>query len=93
MISTPRCFNRRMRRLFAAASVAATLIMGAVTLAVSASNEGASPVVSATHTTAMTTPPQVSAQPTRMAPGWQGDWAGMGPWQGGPFHGGGWRGN
>lgn len=92
MSSTPRCWNRRVRRLFAAASVAATLIMGAVTLAVSASNGGA-PEVNADRTTISTTPPQVVAQPTRMAPGWQGGWAGNGPWQGGPFHGGSWPGN
>jgi hypothetical protein len=52
------------------------------------SNGGASPVVSADRTTTVTTPPQVVATPTRMAPGWQGGWAGTGP-----FHGGGWPGN
>jgi hypothetical protein len=76
-----------------AASVAAALFMGAVTLAESTSNGGASPVVSADHTTTVTTPPKVVAVPTQMNPGWQGGWAGAGPWQGGPWHGGGWPGS
>jgi hypothetical protein len=88
MISTLPCWNRRLRRLLASASVAAVLIMGAVTVAVRASDEGASPVVSADHTSTVTTPPQVVGQPTKMAPGWQGRWAGTGP-----FHGGRWPGN
>jgi hypothetical protein len=88
MVSTPRCWNRRVRALMVAASVAATLIMGAATLAEAPSKAGASPVVSAKSQTT-TTPPLVVAVPTRMAPGWQGGgWIGMGP-----FHGQGWPGH
>jgi hypothetical protein len=45
-------------------------------------------VVTADHTTSVTTPPLVVGQPTRMPPGWQGGWVGAGP-----FHGGGWPGS
>ena len=88
MISTPLRWKRRVRTLLVAASVAATLFMGAVTLVDGASKGGTSPVVSAKGETT-TTPPQVIASPTRMAPRWQGGgWIGLGP-----FHGGGWPGN
>jgi hypothetical protein len=87
MNSMPLRWNQRVRTLMVAASVAATLIMGVVTLAEGASKEGASPVVSATGPTS-TRPPLVIAAPTRMKPEWQGGgWIGMGP-----FHGQGWPG-